>query len=633
MILAVDTETTGTDFFHGCRPFMITACDGKSNYVFEGRVDPYTRDVTWEQDEVNEFIDLVKSASKIIFHNAAFDIRALASIGIPPELFWDKLEDTLGASHCVCSGDTHNLKDLGVKYFNYSDDDEVVLEEQVKDAIKEARKAGYCVAKAGHHHFPGLRKNGTMFWKMDYWLAIDACRTYAVGDVERTLLLWDAFKTSIMVDGLWNVYQTRKKLIRIVYNIQTNGKSFDKEKAARLIAKFEKEMEEHRWNVKRLAKIDYRFNPNSRQHLVDLIHNRLKIPVEFQTKGKKPVPAMDQKALKSYSERYDAEPLVQLALYKKKQKHITDLTSYINWLDENNRTHSSLNITGTRETRQSSNSPNDQNTDKLLRSLFGPPPGYVWICTDMVNIELRIWAYSVGNVELIKAFEAGKSVHEMIMEIIFPEQMDAYRLAKSKSKSQLNELDQKALKVYQRVKNGNFSRIYGATDAKTNETYHGSKSTSLPNYCAKIDARFPGIKEFTDSRRKLAEECYVRHKTYAIHTLGGYRLDVPPDEPFKACNYFVQGAAGWIMTLAMINWDASPLYRKFNCQMNSQLHDGLDTEVKIVPALSLIIEAKCRAISEAGKSLIPTCDVTWELLYNPADETNTIVQEILQQHK
>ncbi len=87
------------------------------------------------------------------------------------------------------------------------------------------------------------------------------------------------------------------------------------------------------------------------------------------------------------------------------------------------------------------------------------------------------------------------------------------------------------------------------------------------------------------------------------------------------------------MTLAMINWDASPLYRKFNCQMNSQLHDGLDTEVKIVPALPLIIEAKCRAISEAGKSLIPTCDVTWELLYNPADETNTIVQEILQQHK
>jgi DNA polymerase I-like protein with 3'-5' exonuclease and polymerase domains len=630
MILAVDTETTGTDFFHGCKPFMITACDSKYNYVFEGRVDPYTREVTWEQDELNLFIELVNSASKIIFHNATFDIRALASIGVSPELFWHKLEDTLLASHCICSGDSHNLKDLAVKYFNYSDEDEDILAERVKEFVREARKQNYCVAKAGHHHFPGLRKNGTEFWKMDYWLAIDACRTYAKGDVERTLLLWDAFKTSLMVDSLWNVYQTRKQLIRIVYDIQTTGKYFHKEKALKLIDRFTKEMEEHRWNIKRLANIQYRFDPNKRQHLIDLIHKRLEIPVEFYTKGKKPVPAMDQKALDSYFVRYNAKALAELASYKKKQKHITDLTGYINWLDENNRTHSSLNITGTRETRQSSNSPNDQNTDKLLRSLFGPPPGYVWICTDMVNIELRIWAYSVGNKELIQAFEEGKSVHQMIMEIIFPEHMPAYHKAKSKLKSQLTEADQKILKIYQRVKNGNFARIYGATDIKTNETYHGKKDA--PNYCAKIDSRFPGIKEFTESRRRLAEDCYSRNHVYAIHTLGGYRLDVPPDEPFKACNYYVQGSAGWIMTLAMIEWYNHPWYRKFNCQMNSQIHDGLDTEVKITPALPLIIEAKCKAISDAGKKLISTCDVTWELQFNSADETNPIIQELLHQH-
>lgn len=627
MLLAVDTETTGTDFFHGCKPFMITACDGKYNYVFEGTVDPYTREVTWEQDELDEFIHLVSSASRIVFHNAAFDIRALASVGIPPDLFWDKLEDTLLASHCICSGDTHNLKDLAVKYFNYSDRDEDILADRVKEAVREARKHGYCVAKAGHHHFPGIRKNGTEFWKMDYWLALDACREYAVRDVERTLLLWDAFKVSLMTDNLWNVYQIRKKLIKIVYQIQTTGKNFDKVKAEKLIIKYTKEMEEHRWAIKKIAGIDYKFDPNKRQHLIDLIHKRLAIPVEFYTKGKKPVPAMDQKALDSYCVKYNAKALVELASYKKKQKHITDLTGYINWLDDNNRTHSSLNITGTRETRQSSNSPNDQNTDKLLRSLFGPPPGYVWICTDMVNIELRIWAYSVGNKELIDAFEQGKSVHQMIMEIIFPEHMDNYHKAKSKLKSQLTEADQKVLKIYQRVKNGNFARIYGATDKKTNETYHGKKDA--PNFCAKIDARLPGIRQFTESRIKLASINYSKYSVFSIHTLGGYRLDVPPDEPFKACNYYVQGGAGWIMTLAMIAWDENPIYRKFNCQMNSQIHDGLDTEVKITPALPIIIEAKCKTISEAGKTLIPTCDVTWEIQYNPADETNPIIMEIL----
>lgn len=631
MLLAVDTETTGTDFFHGCRPFMITACDGKYNYVFEGIVNPRTREVSWEDDELDAFVKLVKQANKIIFHNAQFDIRALESIGVSPDLFWDKLEDTLLASHCVCSGDTHNLKNLAVKYFNYSDADEDVLADRVKEAVREARKQGYCVAKAGHHHFPGLRKNGTEFWKMDYWLALDACREYAVRDVERTLLLWDAFKHSLLADNLWDVYQTRKKLIRIAYDMQTTGKSFDKVKATTLIARFEKEMEEHRWAIKRIAGIDYRFDPNKRQHLIDLIHKRLDIPIEFYTKGKKPVPAMDQKALDSYFVKYNAKALAELAAYKKKQKHCTDLTGYINWLDENNRTHSSLNITGTRETRQSSNSPNDQNTDKLLRSLFGPAPGYVWVCTDMVNIELRIWAYSVGNKELIEAFEAGKSVHQMIMEIIFPEHMEAYHRAKKKLKSQLTESDQKVLKVYQRVKNGNFARIYGATNIKTNETYYGKKDA--PNYCAKIDARFPGIAEFTKTRIKMASITYTKYSCFAVHTLGGYRLDVPPDEPFKACNFFVQGSAGWIMTLAMIAWNENPLYRKFGCQMNSQIHDGLDTEIRITPALPVLIEAKCRTISDAGRSLIPTCDVTWELQYHPSDETNPIIQDIINPNK
>ena len=63
--------------------------------------------------------------------------------------------------------------------------------------------------------------------------------------------------------------------------------------------------------------------------------------------------------------------------------------------------------------------------------------------------------------------------------------------------------------------------------------------------------------------------------------------------------------------------------------MISQIHDGLDTEVAITPALPRIIDAKCMAISRAGRKYIPTCDVTWELLYHPDDETNSIIQDIL----
>jgi len=627
MILAVDTETTGTDFFHGCKPFMITACNGTVSYIFEGTVNPYTREVTWEEDELNEFRSLVGKATKIIFHNTNFDIRALESIGIDPEIFWPKIEDTLLASHCICSGDSHNLKDLAVKYFNYSDDDEVLLENIVKERVRNARASGYRVAKAGDPHFPGIRANGTQFWKMDYWLAPDACREYAVRDVERTLLLWDAFKPSLLADNLWDVYQLRKKLLPIAYRMQTTGKHFNKPEALKLIAQLRKEMEEHRWEIKRQANIPFKFDPNKRQHLIHLVHKCLSIPVKYYTDKTSTTPAMDKKAIDSYAKEFNAPTLGLLALYKRKQKQATDIEGLINWLDENNRTHSSLNITGTRETRQSSNSPNDQNTDKVLRFLFGPTPGNVWISHDLVNIELRIWAYTVGNKELIDAFEQGKSVHQMIMEIIFPDLIPAYLSAKKLPESQHTEGHKKALKKYVDVKSGNFARIYGATENKTNETYHGGKNP--PNYCAKIDARFPGIKEFTQSRVRMAENNYLKYSVFSVHTLGGYRLDVPPNEPFKATNYYVQGTAGLIMTQAMIAWTNHPFYRKFNCQLISQVHDSLDTEVPICPALPLIIEAKSKAVSEAGKKYIPTCESDWKLIYHPSDETNTIIQEIL----
>ena len=627
MLLAIDTETTGLDFFHGCRPFMITACDGTYTYVWQGQVNPYNREVYWEDEELKSFTDLVHKASRIIMHNTTFDMRALASIGVDISSFWDRIEDTLIASHAICSGDTHNLKDLAIKYCDYWDDDEEALATTVKESVRHARQKGYDVAKAGHRHFPGLRKTGTSFWKQDYWLAPEACATYGGRDAERTWLLWDCFRISLMQDGLWDAYCTRKRLLKIAYDMQTTGKHFYVQQAKDLIESNAKEMEELRWAVKKIAGINYRFNPNSRDHLIDLIHTRLEIPIEFYTSGKTPKPAMDKKALDSYFQRYRSPALTKLARYKRLQKQNTDLTGYLAWVDENNRTHSNLNITGTRETRQSSSNPNDQNTDKLLKTMFGPPPGKVWICTDMVNIELRIWAYSVGNKELIEAFETGRSVHQMIMEIIFPQHTDAYVRAKSKLKSQLNDDDQLALKIYGRVKNGNFARIYGATDNKTNETYHGGKNPL--NYCAKIDARFPGIREFTRTRIAMAEQNYIKYNVFGVTTLGGYRLDVPPDEPFKACNFYVQGGAGWIMTQAMIDWHDHPDYKRYDCAMNSQVHDGLDTEVAITPALPRIIDAKCLVISQAGRKYIPTCDVTWELNYHPSDETNPIIQDII----
>ena len=53
-----------------------------------------------------------------------------------------------------------------------------------------------------------------------------------------------------------------------------------------------------------------------------------------------------------------------------------------------------------------------------------------------------------------------------------------------------------------------------------------------------------------------------------VKTLGGYRLTVPKDGPHKAVNYFVQGTAGWIITLALIE-----IYEYFQ-QLNAKSKHG-----------------------------------------------------------
>jgi DNA polymerase I-like protein with 3'-5' exonuclease and polymerase domains len=473
MIAAIDTETTGTDFFHGCRPYLILSCDGETNHHWAGEVNPFTRDVYWDDDvlaEVQEYIDSLETA---IFHNGMFDIRALESIGIDCSRLWWISEDTLLASHVVCSGDVHGLKDISEKYFGWENEEEEHLKTIVMQKIAEARAKGYAVAKEGHSHFPGLKGATVKWYKMDYWLAKDEVLRYGFGDVERTFLFWKVFKESMIQDGLWDQYQTRKKLLRICYDVQTVGKNLYVDKAKELITHNRQRMEECRLAIKKELSITYKLDLNKKDHLFDVIHTRCKIAVHHYTKGsteQRMVPAMDKNAIDYYLEQSKHPALVLFKEYRKLQTRTNYVQGYLDWVDKDGRIHSNLNPTGTRETRQSSSSPNDQNIDSFLKTLFGPPPGKVWLSIDMVNIELRIWAYSVGNKELIDAFEKGLSVHAMIMELLFPEEYEIYIVAKKKHKSQLTQGDLHALKQYGWVKNGNFARIYGATDKKTNQT-------------------------------------------------------------------------------------------------------------------------------------------------------------------
>ena len=597
--IAVDTETTGTDFFHGCRPFLITICDGDYNYHWEGQVNPWTREVFWEPEDIENVQKILDSAHTIIFHNSFFDVRALESIGIRwTEFHWNKIRDTLIMSHALCSGDSHGLKDLAVKYLQYWDDDEDELEEAVKAARQNNPDQR---AKKGHPHFPGIRTG--KFWKMDFWMAREQCLRYAYGDVERTFLLYEVFKIAISTYNFTDLVAKRTYLVRILFKMQSYGLYFDVASAQKWIQKATKRKQEIVKEISAIAGIKYQLDLRKKNHLKALLFERLKLQSFIETKTG---PSTSKLALELIESINSDLPVVKLLKeWRKIDKRQDYIQSYVAWCDADNVIHSSLNPCGTRETRQSSSGPNQQNIDKFLRQYFVVPQGYVRISVDLVNIELRIWAYETGNKELIDAFESGKSVHLIIYETLFPEDVNECKMLLGDHWA--DEIkDGKYAKRYTSVKGGTFSRIYGATDKKSNQTYGRADA------CAMIDRRFPEIGAYMKSISRSVHNNIQEHGP-CVFTLGGYRLCVNLEQMYAATNYRIQGTAGLMMTEMMIALHRHEWAWK-RWFLAAQVHDSIDADIPRRYANQQTYDTFLGLMKQAGLPFIPTVDVSYKII-------------------
>ena len=75
-LISLDTECTGLDMWHGCKPFFVSTCDeqGVLRY-WEWDVDPYTREPIVPKGDLAELRALLAQHT-VVLHNAKFDIRA-----------------------------------------------------------------------------------------------------------------------------------------------------------------------------------------------------------------------------------------------------------------------------------------------------------------------------------------------------------------------------------------------------------------------------------------------------------------------------------------------------------------------------------------------------------------------------
>lgn len=581
-MVSLDTETTGPDLFHGCRPFMVTACtDTGDTNCWEWDVDPQTRIPKVRDRDLNEIEDLISDADSLIFHNAKFDIRGLEMIGL--KFSWDKVHDTLIASHVLDSAEDHGLKSLALRYLSVEDDDQNILKQSIRRARNMVRTKAWGhkkwrTADKGDPHFPMLKSAppGVGWQAFDTWLpravALDqeypsdhpwwtVCSDYGIMDAERTMALWLVFSEALEEEGLLDLYETRRKLLKITYEMEDRGVTLhlDRAKKARMTyINLAYEKERDCYTIGALSSLT---NVRSPVQLQTTLFDQLGVEPITRTKAGWSTGANDLREM-LLQEEPKSEPykfIQSLLQYRELSKAVDYLESYMlggipyripSWLI----LHPGFNITGTATTRFSSSYPNAQNISKKedlnLRDVFGPLPGRIWYAADYDNIEFRIFAYGSEDKNLIESFEAGVSMHLLISELLHPKMFK--RLGPEKFKK---------TQEYRWVKNGDFALIYGGFPRTVDRTYR------VPGAYDRIKRMLPKVDSFIGEKEEEA-----RRNGY-VEILGGYRLQVT-EKPRKASNYYCQGSAGWVIILAMIR--VAELLEKYKDHwMIMTIHDEL----------------------------------------------------------
>jgi DNA polymerase I-like protein with 3'-5' exonuclease and polymerase domains len=623
MELACDTETTGLDLMHGCRPFYVSFYKPESEqdpYGFRLSVDPKKRLPKLTEKTRNAIRRNLLEASSLIFHNAKFDLRGLELLGVisPKETLnlLDKCEDTCVAFHALASGESHKLKDLALKYLNIPDDDQDALQEACTEARRIAKKLGWRIAGPNDPHWPAMKsppkgkQGGDSWWAADMWLPrelvllnlapkgkedlwLNVCETYGLRDAYRTGELWQVAKEGLTEENLWDQYQVRKRNLRAFYGMESRGISYSLP-ALQTAKKTYLEEAKHA-EATCFALADYKIdNLASDKQLKGILFGKFGVTPVKETKtgysaDKTSLDAMIEHTPKTSPGYHFMRNLI---INRQRNGACRFLETYqqggVEVYPDFYRLYATANLTGTDTTRCSFYNPNPQQVSKQekynLREIFGPIPGRVWYTYDYDNIEMRIFAYAAQDQRLIAAFEHNLSVHNIIAEELYPNIFQDFRklvagssefrrrvktlpkeLQDIELQREVGELFKKKYKstLYQWVKNGNFALLYGAGQYKADTTYHKMGSYKL------IRRQFPEID-------RLLDEKYQEAKEYGyITTIGGYRLEVPHDGPHKAVNYFCQGSAGYLINCAIANID--DYLRKFPDHfLMLQVHDELD---------------------------------------------------------
>jgi len=231
------------------------------------------------------------------------------------------------------------------------------------------------------------------------------------------------------------------------------------------------------------------------------------------------------------------------------------------------RIHSTFNQTITATGRISSTEPNLQNIPirmelgRLIRKVFVPKEGYVFIDADYSQIELRVLAHMSGDQNLIAAYQHAEDIHRITASQVFHTPLE-----------EVTDIQRRNAKAV------NFGIVYGISSFGLSQDLSITRKEA-EGYIASYFETYPGIKTFLDRLVTDAKE-----KGYA-ETMFGRRRPVPElassnfmQRSFGeriAMNSPIQGTAADIIKIAMIRVKQRLDREQLKSKLILQVHDEL----------------------------------------------------------
>ena len=243
-----------------------------------------------------------------------------------------------------------------------------------------------------------------------------------------------------------------------------------------------------------------------------------------------------------------------------------------NCIAADGRIHSTFQQTVTATGRISSTDPNLQNIPirmelgKLIRKVFYPKEGYVFLDADYSQIELRVLAHMSGDENLIEAYRQNKDIHRATASLVFHTPFE-----------EVTDLQRSNAKAV------NFGIVYGISSFGLSQDLSITRKEAQ-KYIDDYFVAYPKLKLFLD---QLVED--AKEKEYAISLFGRRR---PMDE-LKSSNFMqrsfgeriamnmpIQGTAADIIKNAMVRVHDRLAAEKLESKLILQVHDELLIETK-----------------------------------------------------